>query len=162
MMATTGSIPFLGVAAASVFGGFASDFLISRGASPTLVRKGFAVCGLTAATLLFPAAIVDNPNVAMLLLTAACLSFGIFSSNVWAITQTLAGPAAAGKWTGIQNTFGNVAGIIAPYFTGWIVNETHSFLWAFVAVCAALLISASSYVVLVPKVAPLAWRTDRP
>jgi sugar phosphate permease len=159
-MATLGSIPFLAVAAAAVFGGWLSDFLITRGASPTLIRKGFAVGGLTFATLLFPSAIVRSPDLALILLTAACLSFGMYTSNVWAITQCLAGTAAAGKWTGIQNTFGNLSGILAPSLTGWIVAETHSFMWAFVAACAALIVSATSFLLLVRRVAPVAWNAE--
>ncbi len=159
-MATLGSIPFLAVATASLFGGWYSDYLICRGSSPTRVRKTFIILGLNGATLLFPAAIVPGTTAAMILLTLACLSFGLFSSNVWAVTQTLAGPEAAGKWTGIQNTFGNVAGIIAPAITGWIVATTHSFYWAFAAVCGALLISAASYIVLVRNVSPVSWNSD--
>lgn len=160
MMATLGSIPFLAVAAASVFGGTLSDILISRGASVTRVRKGFVVTGLTFATLLFPAAVVKDATIALILLTAACLSFGLFTSNVWAVTQTLAGTQAAGKWTGIQNTFGNVSGVLAPSITGWIVAETHSFLGAFIGACIALLLSAASYVFLVRNVAPVEWKPD--
>lgn len=156
-MATLGSIPFLAVAASAVFSGWLSDYLITRGASPTLIRKGFAIGGLTFATLLFPAATVESPNLALVLLTAASLSFGLYTSNVWAITQCLAGTAAAGKWTGIQNTFGNVSGIVAPALTGWIVQETHSFMWAFAAACGALILSASAFLLLVRRVAPLNW-----
>ncbi len=157
MMATAGSIPFLAVAAASVLGGWLSDRLIHRGSSPTVVRKSFVIGGLVGATLLFPAAIVQDPDMALILLTSACLFYGLFSSNLWAVTQCLAGTAAAGKWTGIQNTFGNMSGVMAPYFTGWIVAETHEFLWAFVAACGALLLSASSYLVLVGRVEPVDW-----
>jgi ACS family D-galactonate transporter-like MFS transporter len=157
MMATLGSIPYFAVAAASVFGGWLSDYLIRRGNSPTLVRKSFVVVGLLLATLLFPAALVRDPTIALILLTTACLSFGFFTSNVWAVTQSLAGTTAAGKWTGMQNTFGNISGIIAPYLTGWIVAETHSFIWGFAAACIALLISASSYILLVRRVEPIDW-----
>ena len=156
-MAVVGSIPFLAVAASAVFGGWLSDFLIRRGASATLVRKGFVMGGLVFATLLFPAAIVSNPNFAMALMIIACFSYGFYTSNVWAVTQCLAGTSAAGKWTGIQNTFGNLSGILAPYFTGWIVAETHSFLGAFGAACGALLVSALSYLLLVRRVAPIQW-----
>lgn len=158
-MSTLGSIPFLAVAASAVFGGWLSDFLISRGGSPTVVRKGFIVTGLVLATLLFPAAIVKDPDVGLALLTLACLSFGLFTSNVWAVTQSLAGGAAAGKWTGIQNTFGNISGILAPSITGWIVAETHSFQWAFATACGALLMSACSYTILVRKVEPVRWNS---
>ena len=34
------------------------------------------------------------------LLIGVYIANGLYSSNYWAITQTLAGPYAAGKWTG--------------------------------------------------------------
>jgi MFS family permease len=156
--AVFGSIPFLGVALASVLGGWLSDRLISRGASPGRVRKAFVVSGLLLATLLLPAALASTPQASIALLTAACLSFGLFTSNVWAVTQRLAGPAAAGKWTGIQNTFGNISGILAPFATGFIVQKTHSFFLAFAAACAVLILGACSYLFLVRRVEPVDWR----
>ena len=157
-MAVFGSIPFLGVALSSLLGGVASDFFIRRGASPTLVRKGFVVSGLLLATLLLPAALAPTPTISIALLTTACLCFGLFSSNVWAVTQRLAGATAAGKWTGIQNTFGNISGIVAPYVTGRIVQQTHSFFFAFVVACAILILGACSYIFLVRRVEPVEWR----
>jgi MFS family permease len=158
LMATYGSVPFFAVATASIVGGIVSDRWIARGRSATRVRKTFVIGGLMSATLMLPAAVAKSPHVAMLLLTIAAAAFGLFSSNVWAITQTLAGPGAAGKWTGIQNTFGNVAGILAPRVTGWIVYATGSFYLAFVIVAAMLIAAACSYIVLVQKVEPLTWR----
>src|SRR5207248_2407470 len=111
------------------------------------------------AMLLLPAAVAPDQTTAMVLIIVACGSFGLYSSNVWAITQTLAGPAAAGKWTGIQNTFGNISGIIAPYVTGWIVKETHSFFWAFVLVAGMLLMAAGSFLFVVRKLTPIKWES---
>lgn len=158
LMATLGSIPFLAVAASSIFGGWFSDYLITRGASATLVRKGFLLAGCSGALLMFPVVVVRDPTLSIVLMTSACLVFGLFTSNVWAVTQCLAGSSAAGKWTGIQNSFGNLSGIFAPYLTGWILKETNSFLWAFAAACGALLMSAISYLVLVRRVAPIKWK----
>lgn len=158
LMSNLGSAPFLAVAISSTLGGFLSDRLIRGGRSVTLVRKSFAVTGLLGATLLMPAAIVEDQTLAICLVIAACLFYGLFSSNVWAITQTLAGPAAAGKWTGIQNTFGNIAGIISPYLTGWIVKETGSFHWAFVLVCLSLVGGAASHLFIVGQLKPIQWR----
>jgi cyanate permease len=56
---------------------------------------------------------------------------GMWSSNLWAITQTLAGPRAAGKWCAIQNGVGNLAGVSAPWLTGWVVERTGQFYLAF-------------------------------
>jgi sugar phosphate permease len=77
---------------------------------------------------------------------------------VWAITQTLAGRAAAGKWTGVQNAAGNLGGVVSPLMTGLIVSRTHSFFLAFACAAVALLIAAGAYLFLVGEVAPLSWQ----
>lgn len=158
-MALVGSLPFWTVAAGALLGGWASDVWIRRGASVTRVRKTFVVAGLCGcAFFLMPSALADNPVFSMVLLMLAALSFGLFSSNHWAITQTLAGPLAAGKWTGLQNCAGNIAGVVAPIVTGFIVQKTGSFYFAFVWVCVNLLVSSLSYMFIVGKVSPVRWR----
>jgi MFS transporter, ACS family, D-galactonate transporter len=94
---------------------------------------------------------------AVVLLTVGCLSYGLYSSNVWAITQTLAGPAA-GKWTGMQNCVGNLAGVAAPYATGLIKYYSGHFFWAFAAACFWLVVAAYACLFLVGRVEPVRWR----
>jgi hypothetical protein len=84
--------------------------------------------------------------------------FAVCASNVWAITQTLAGPAAAGRWTGLQNFVGNMAGVVAPMLTGLILSRTGEFYWAFVVTVAVALTGVASWVLLVGRVAPVIWR----
>ncbi len=159
MMAIFGSIPFWGLAASSAASGWASDLWIARGGSPTRVRKTFMATGMLLSTMIVSAAIVRDATTSMVLLIITSLCFGLFTSNLWAITQTLAGPQAAGKWTGWQNMFGNFAGIFGPWFTGKIVDATGQFLLAFVAVCAALVIGAFAFTVIVGELKPVEWRT---
>ena len=78
----------------------------------------------------------------MIWLIVACLGFGCYSSHPWLIGQCLAGPAAAGRWSGMQNAIGNCAGILAPWITGLIVNKTGQFLVAFAVVAGVLLVGA--------------------
>ncbi len=161
-MAVFGSLPFWGMAVASLTGGWASDLWIARGGAPTRVRKTFAGTGLLlCAALMLPAAFVMNPTLSLGFLIAACVSLGIFTSNVWAITQTLAGPEAAGKWTGIQNFIGNLGGVISPVIAGWIAQETRSFFLAFALAALVLVLGAACYLVLVPRIEPIAWRQTR-
>lgn len=160
LMSNVGFMLFFFVAATSIAGGYLSDRLIRAGGSVTRIRKTFVICGLLGTTLLLPAAIANSQTQAVILLSLACLSYGFFSSNLWAITQSLAGSSAAGKWTGIQNTFGNVAGILAPYLTGWIVKETGVFYWAFVLVCGMLVMSALNFAFVVQEISPTRWRTE--
>ncbi len=145
-MALFGWLPFLAIAASCVFSGWLSDRLIASGRSPTQVRKGFAGTGLTFATILIPVVLVHDPNLAMALLTLACLSFGVYTSNLFAITQSLAGPRAAGKWTSFQNGFGNLAGVLAPSLTGFVVDRTGEFYLAFVVAAGFALAGAGMFV----------------
>jgi MFS family permease len=159
-MAFFGTLPFCASALSALVCGWTSDRLIARGLSATRVRKGFVVTGLLLCTLVLPAAMVHSVPFAMVLLTAACCAMGLFSSNVWAITQTLAGPLAAGKWSGMQNAAGNLGGVASPLLTGLIVSRTHSFLLAFVCAVIALLVGAGAYLFLVGEIAPLAWQSE--
>jgi len=154
-----GSLPYWGMAATSLAGGWASDAWIRRGHSATLVRKSLALAGLfLCAVLLLPAALTVNHSFALALLVASCVSLGLFTSNVWAITQTLAGSQAAGKWTGIQNFIGNLGGVISPVVAGLVVEKTGSFVMAFVAASCVLILGGLAYFLFVPKVEPLVWR----
>jgi ACS family D-galactonate transporter-like MFS transporter len=159
-----GSLPFWGLAAMSVLAGWASDRFIARGYGVSRVRKTFAVAGLLLTTLILPASMLANHAAATALLTLGCLSYGLYSANVWAITQTLAGPAA-GKWTGMQNCIGNLAGIAAPYATGLVKYHTGRFFLAFAAACFWLVVAACSYLFIVGRVEPVRWpgpATPRP
>ena len=160
-MALFGSLAYFFIAISSVTSGRLSDLWIARGGSPTRVRKTFAGAGLTLSTLILPVAVIQNEGMAMAVLMLTCLCYGLFSSNLYAITQTMAGPRAAGKWTGVQNGFGNLAGVAAPWFTGWVVQQTGQFYLAFVAAAAIVLTGAAIFVFGMGPVKPIAFRTGR-
>src|SRR5207247_4566700 len=115
--------------------------------------------GLFMGLLLLPAALVEERALCMVILVAASLGFGMCTSNLWAITQTLAGPGASVKWTCLQNGFGNLAGVVAPHLTGLIIKQTHSFVLAFAAAAAAATIGGLAFLLIVGKVEPIQWRT---
>jgi len=83
--------------------------------------------------------------------------FGASASNIWAITQTLAGPQAAGRWTGFQNFVGNLAGIVAPAVTGLLLDRTGQFYWPFAILTAIASAGAISWVLLVGPVEQVVW-----
>jgi MFS family permease len=159
-MAVLGSIPFWAMAGASVVGGWTSDRWIRSGADAGRVRKRYAAGGLlVCAAAILPAPLVTGSNTSVALITAACISLGMFTSNVWAITQTLAGPLAAGRWTGVQNAIGNLGGVISPMLTGWLVAQTDSFALAFGAAAAVLLLGSAVYLKMLGKIEPVVWTT---
>ena len=157
-MAVFGSLPYWGMAATSLAGGWASDRWIASGGAPSLVRKTFAGTGLfLCAALLLPAGFVVDNSASMGFLITACVALGLFTSNVWAITQTLAGTGAAGKWTGIQNCIGNLGGVISPIIAGVIVERTGRFYLAFAAAAGVLVLGGAAYLAMIRKVEPLEW-----
>ena len=126
-----------------------------------MVRKTFAAVGLLlCAALLLPAGLVANRHLALGFLVAACIALGLFTSNVWAITQTLAGREAAGRWTGIQNFIGNLGGVVSPIVAGHIVQKMGSFFLAFGVAAVVLVLGAVAYLATVKRVEEVAWEKE--
>jgi predicted MFS family arabinose efflux permease len=133
------------MAVTSMGGGILADRLIGRGASAIRVRQALLCVGLLLTAFLLPSVIIPHIEWALAGLLTACLAFGIYASNVWALSQTLAGPIAAGRWTGFQNACANVAGVVAAMLTGWIVARTGQFALAFMGASLACMFGAASY-----------------
>ncbi|UUO04937.1 MFS transporter [Blastopirellula sp. J2-11] len=161
-MALFGSMPFAAMAVTSLCGGWLADRWIHAGASATLARKVFLIGGLVLCSLfMFASVLTPDPRACILLLCLACASLGFYTSNVWAVTQTLAGPNAAGQWTGLQNAIGNIGGAISPALTGWLVQETGSYYSAFAAASVMLVVGVFAYVGLVRQIVPLDWGDEK-
>lgn len=150
---------FLLIALSTLVAGWTSDRLIARGVSPTRVRKAVVVGGLSLASLLLATEVVPRSHaaVSLALLAVACVGYGAFTSNHWAITQTLAGPAMTGRWSGLQNGFANFSGIAAPWVAGWITQVNGSARLAFVVAGGVALAGALCWGLLVARVEPVAW-----
>ena len=152
------SAVFAVIAGSTLVCGFLSDRLIAGGASPSIVRRTFASGGLVLASTLLPLSMFHwSPPVALGLLVIACMGEGAFSSNLWAITQTLAGPAMAGRWSSLQNGVANFSGIAGPWLTGYIVQTWGSARMAFGVTGVIALIGGLSWGLLVRRVEPVKW-----
>jgi len=156
-MAKIGGMGYLCYAAAAVLFGWISDRWIAAGGTPTLVRKTFAGAGAGSAGLLLLGCALAGPTVSVILLLLAFAAGGMCGSNIWAITQTLAGPKMAGRWTGLQNFVGNFAGVIAPAVTGFVIDYTGRFFVAFVIMAVVALLAALSYIFVIGPVKEIAW-----
>jgi MFS family permease len=156
-MGALGAMAYIVTASTTTISGFLADRAIARGATPTRVRKSRVVIGLAFSAVIVGVTATDDLRVSMFLLLLACTGYGTYTSSHWAITQTLAGPFAAGRWTGLQNFVGNLAGIAAPFITGLVVDRTGRFFWAFGVVAAIVLAGACIYGAFLGRVEPVAW-----
>jgi len=155
--AVMSALAYFLIALSSVISGRVSDLWIARGATPTRVRKTFTGAGLVLSTMILPVVIIRDPSWAMALLMLTCLCYGVFTSNIWAITQTLAGPCAAGKWTAGQNGVGNLAGVVAAWLTGWLVQTTGQFYLPFLVTAVIALAGAGFFVIGIDRIEPVDW-----
>jgi MFS family permease len=154
-MGLYGSLLFTATGLTSIATGSVTDRLIHRGASASKVRIRFAAAGLILATLIVPAGFTANAATGFAYLLVACACFGFYSSNVWAITQSIAGPRNIGRWSGIQNLIGNLGSVASPAVTGWVVKTTGSFQLAFVITAFVLIFGASVYLLVVRGIGPI-------
>jgi MFS family permease len=152
------SAVFLLIATSTLLTGWISDRLIMAGASPTRVRRAAVVGGMGVSSSLLALAVVHrNVPLSIAVIAVACVGYGAFASNHWAITQTLAGTTMVGRWSSLQNGFANLSGIVAPWVTGLIVQISGSSRLAFVITGGVALAGAFFWGLLVQRVEPVQW-----
>jgi MFS family permease len=156
--AKIGGAAFLLIATSALATGKVSDVWILSGATPTLVRKTFLCTGITLAGILLVLSALTSSNLGLIvLLLAATISLGMATPQYFAVSQTLAGPHMAGTWTGLQNFVGNFAGIVGPAVTGFILDRTGQFLWAFIVTAMVGWIGTLSWLFIVGPIQQVVW-----
>jgi MFS family permease len=160
-MAYTGGAVYLVVATASMGFGWYADRRIAAGAAPG-IRRTISIAGLTiAAVSLFAAAMASAPAAAVASLIGGGFGFGVFSSSHWAATQTLAGREASGRWTGMENFVGNLAGPVAPVVVGVVLDRTGQYHWALAFAAVITLVGAGAWTFIIRDVREVSWRSLR-
>lgn len=121
--------------------------MLRSGVPLTVARKAPICLGL----LLGGAGIVglilaSNQVVVILCATVAFAATMAASSGIWAIPGDIAPrPALVGTIGGIQNTFSNMAGFVAPLVTGVLLQYTSAFVAPLVISAIASLAGALLY-----------------
>jgi MFS transporter, ACS family, D-galactonate transporter len=157
-MSRLASAVFLLIACSTVVTGWISDRLIAGGASATRVRLSIVSGGLAvASSLLLLAFVHGNIALSIGIMIVACVGYGAFASNHWAISQTLAGPAMAGRWSSLQNGVANLAGVAAPWIAGAVVQVSGSSRVAFLITGLIAIVGALAWALLVRRVEPVRW-----
>ena len=157
-MAKVGGAMLLIAALSAAAAGKLSDRWTAAGVSNTRVRRGFLVTGHLWTGAFLMASVIAPRNVSVGLLMVAGVGFGMTSANVWAVTQILAGPRAAGRWAGSQNFIGNLSGAVGPALTGVLVDRTGHFLWPFLITGAVAWFGAAVWIFLIGPIEPVVWK----
>jgi MFS transporter, ACS family, D-galactonate transporter len=138
------ALPYLVFGICQPAGGWISDALIRWGWSETHARKTMVTVAFLSGLLLVPAASAQTPLGALGFLVGGSL-VGLSTGNMFAILQCCAPHDEVGIWTGFENFAGNIAGILAPIATGFLIQRTASYLPGFALAAGVLVAGIFAY-----------------
>ena len=147
------ALPFFVFGISEPIGGWVADRLIKRGWEETRTRKGIVTVAFLTGLLLIPAAQVETATAAIALVIGGSL-VGLATGNLIVILQCCAPRDQVGVWTGWENFAGNVAGVVAPLATGFLIARTGSYAPGFALAAAVLLAGLVSYWFIVGELRP--------
>ena len=157
-MAFTGGAIYIVMAVASVAFARLADGRIKAGLSSPGIRRTISAAGLAiCAVSVLIAGLSADAALTVVFLICGGFGFGVFSSSHWAATQTLAGPLASGRWTGMENFCGNLAGTIAPTMMGLVLDRTGHYYLAFIVTAVVTTVGAAAWLFVVRDVRPVDW-----
>jgi cyanate permease len=147
------ALPYWVYASMQPFGGRLGDVLIRRGLDASKVRKGLVVFGCVCGLLILPVPLMHSVSMVFVLLLVSSLT-GLAVANMMVIQQACAPPAEVGRWAGVMNCSGNLAGVAAPFITGLLVSRTGSYLVPFALGALVMIPGILAYLFVVGKIAP--------
>jgi MFS family permease len=126
-----------------VAGGFLTDAIFRRTGNAVFARKLVLVgCLFIAAVCVALAGLVASVESAVLLMAVSVFFMYLTGNTYWAIILDTVEPGRVGGVGGFVHLIANLAGIIAPSVTGFLVQATGSFTSAFVLTGAMAVIGA--------------------
>jgi MFS transporter, ACS family, D-galactonate transporter len=134
-----------------VVGGWLVDALIQRRWSSIRVRQVVLIGGTAFGLGILGAARAHTPIAALLWISMSIGGLSAASPVVWSIPSLIAPRESVATLGGILNFCNQLAGIAAPIVTGYVVQATHSFSWAFVVATAFLFGGIAGYVFLLGR-----------
>lgn len=138
--------------------GWISDRLVGDGWDEGRLRKGLmCMYMVVSAIAILGIGFSTAPSAIFAWMVVTALVSGIGGTNCYAISQIYAGPEASGTWVGVMNGVGNTSGIIGPIVAGLLIQNTGSYMAAFVASAAIVGLGGIWWVTALPQVRPLAF-----
>ncbi|MCM3727862.1 MFS transporter [Neobacillus cucumis] len=150
------AIPWIvGTITEIVIGGWLVDRLIEKGYNRTRVSKTFLVIGLLFGLSIIGAAFTHSANVAVFWISMALGGLVVTSAVAYSIPTFIAPKGTVGTLTGLLTFGNNSMAIVAPITTGFIVQATGSFMYAFLLAAAILIVGILSYAFLLTDLEPI-------
>jgi len=137
----------------SIAGGWSSSTLMKRGYSANKARKlTMLVCAFLVMPIFF-AQYAASVWLAVAIVGLATAAHQAFSANLYTIPSDMFPRAAVGSVVGIGGTLGAIGGIFMSQFTGYVLQETHSYTLIFAVAGCVYLIAITVVHLLSPRLA---------
>ena len=120
------SIPFVVMAIVNTASGRLADGLAAHH-GVFKVRVLFASAAFASASLILLLLLYKDNYTVLPLLIIAVTGFGIGNANYWALAQHIPPSNMVGRAIGYLNTLSQIAGVLAPLITGWILGPEKNF-----------------------------------
>jgi MFS family permease len=157
-MASLVSASYLVTGVCALLGGAGIDRYIKAGGSANIGYKTtLAAVHLGAVLCMLAMAFGPAPLALSSMFVYAALN-GVSAASLYAVSEILAGNQATGRWVGIQNSAGSLAGVAAPWLTGLIIQATGHFTVAFSLAAAMSFLGLAGWIGMLPKLEPIDWR----
>ncbi len=156
-MAKLASASYVVMAVCALLAGWAIDRYIRDGGSANAGYKVIMAAAHGGAVLCMLAMAFGSRPLALASIFVYQALTGASSPGVYAIPEILGGTRATGRWVGIQNSLGNLAGIVAPWLTGFLIDQTGHFTAAFLVAAVMSLLGLVGWLGMLPKLEELDW-----
>lgn len=147
------SLPWLVATFADLLvGGWLVDKLVQRGRDASRVRQIVLVFGTALGLGMLGAAYAHTAPVALFWITVAISGLSMAAPVGWSVPSLIAPRESVGTLGGILNFGNQLSAIAAPIATGYVVEFTRSFFWAFGAAAVFLAIGVAGYIFLLGRI----------
>jgi MFS family permease len=149
MTGLVAAVPYAFAVAGALTGGYLADALMRRGFAPVASRQ-YPLCAAMAVNAVFVVAVA---MVASNSIAVACLCGSMFCGTVatgcaWAMVSVVAPANCTGSLGALQNFGGYLGGALAPMVTGFIVQESGSFVPALLVGAVMCVFASASFFII--------------
>jgi MFS family permease len=135
-----------------LIGGFLVDHMVRTGHDESRVRLGVLLGGTAVGLAIIGPMFTTNPAIALVWITISLAGLSAAAPVGWSIPSLIAPGNSVGKVGSILNTGNQIAGIVAPIATGYLVGGTNSFVRAFGVAVLLLVVGITAYLFLLGRI----------
>jgi ACS family hexuronate transporter-like MFS transporter len=143
-LAIAGAIPWLAGAVACALGGFVTDWIGRRTGNPPVARKWMIVICLFLVALLFsPIGLITSPVAAVVLMALIVFLLYMTTAQYFSMIGDIVPSSRLGGVMGFVHLIANLAGVVAPTVTGFLISGSNANWLAAFGIAAIICLSGS-------------------